>query len=145
VDAALGIDIVNVPDMVTAKLPALAAYQHSLAAPVPPADSFDPVAAAAGEVVFAANCASCHSGTSFSDAPNLHEPAAVGQDPAAALRSKTGLYRATPLRGLWQRAPYFHDGGAATVDDVITHYQDLLGFNLTQEARFNLAQYLLSL
>jgi cytochrome c peroxidase len=55
------------------------------------------------------------------------------------------LYRATPLRGLWQRAPYFHDGGAATVDDVITHYQDLLGFNLTQEARFNLAQYLLSL
>jgi len=27
-----------------------------------------------------------------------------------------------PLRALWQHPPYFHDGSAATLADVVTHY-----------------------
>ena len=36
-DPRLGIDVKHSPDMVTSKLPALRAYQHSLPAPPPPA------------------------------------------------------------------------------------------------------------
>jgi cytochrome c5 len=144
-DPDLGIDIMHTPDLVTPKLPALADYQHSLEAPAPPADSFDPVAAAAGEIVFDANCASCHSGGSFTDAPTLHDPGDVGTDETEAMRSKTGMYRTTPLKGLWHRAPYFHDGSAATLADVVLHYNDVLALDLTEQEQADLVQYLLSL
>ena len=52
----------------------------------------------------------------------LHLPEETGMDPAYAERTKTGKYRTTPLRALWQHAPYFHDGSAATLADVINHY-----------------------
>jgi cytochrome c peroxidase len=52
----------------------------------------------------------------------LHEAAEVGQDPAYAERTTTGLYRTTPLRALLQHPPYFHDGSAATPLDVVNHY-----------------------
>ena len=41
---------------------------------------------------------------------------------AALLQKANKAYRTTPLRGLWQRAPYFHDGSAATLADVVAHY-----------------------
>jgi hypothetical protein len=44
----------------------------------------------------------------------LHDAAGDGMDPAHALRSATKKYRSTPLRALWQHAPYFHDGSAST-------------------------------
>jgi cytochrome c peroxidase len=60
-------------------------------------------------------------------------------------RSATGLYRTTPLHGAWQRPPYFHDGSAATFDDVVAHYDDHLGLGLTDAERVDLAEYLRSL
>jgi len=145
VDAALGIDITHTPDMVTSKLPELAAYQHSLAAPAPPPGSFDQDAADRGALTFASSCVSCHSGASFTDAPTLHTPSEVGQDPVEANRSKTGAYRTTPLRGVWQRAPYFHDGSAATLEAVVTHYDDELTLALSEAEKADLVQFLLSL
>ncbi len=55
-------------DLVSAKLPALQAYQLSLKAPTPPKGSFDPAAAARGKVLFSgqAECSTCHV------AANLH-------------------------------------------------------------------------
>ena len=47
-DPRLGIDVKHSPDMVTSKLPALRAYQHSLPAPPPPAGSFDTAVAERG-------------------------------------------------------------------------------------------------
>ena len=48
-DPRLGIDVKHSPDMVSSKLPALRAYQHSLPAPPPPAGSFDaPIASVDG-------------------------------------------------------------------------------------------------
>jgi len=146
-DDRLGVNIVQEPDRVTPMLPALREYQFSIEAPAPPAGSFDAVAAERGRLVFegVAGCASCHAGTSFSDAPALHAADAVGMEPNEARRSATGMYRTTPLRGVWHRAPYFHDGSAATLGDVITHYETTLRFTLTAEERSDLEQYLLSL
>lgn len=145
VDLDVGIDITHSPDLVTSKLPALAEYQHSLAAPAPPPASFDADAADRGETVFIANCASCHAGYSLSDAPELHSPASVGQDPTEAGRSKTGMYRSTPLRGVWHRAPYFHDGSAPTLADVVDHYDATMTMELEAGEKSDLVQYLLSL
>jgi mono/diheme cytochrome c family protein len=145
VDPDIGVSIMHTPDRVTAKLPALAAYQRSLAAPAPPGGSFDAVAAGRGAVTFAARCASCHAGPAFSDAPTMHDAASIGQDPTEANRSKSGAYRTTPLRGAWQRAPYFHDGSAATLEDVVVHYETVFGFTLNVADRDDLVQYLLSL
>ncbi len=146
-DERIGVNIVQEPDRVTPMLPALREYQFSIEAPAPPAGSFDAAAAARGRAVFegVAGCASCHAGTSYSDAPTLHAAAETGMEPNEARRSATGMYRTTPLRGVWHRAPYFHDGSAATLADVIAHYETALRLTLTAEERGDLEQYLLSL
>jgi mono/diheme cytochrome c family protein len=146
-DPRLGINIVQSPDFVTPKLPALRDYQLSLLAPPPPAGSFDPTAAQMGQKIFngKAQCATCHSGAAFTDAPILHDPAETGMDPAYALRGATKKYRATPLRALWQHPPYFHDGSAATLAAVVEHYDRVLQLHLSLSQKANLIEYLKSL
>lgn len=146
-DERVGIDIVQTPDRVTPMLPALRDYQFSLAAPTPPPGSFDAVAAQRGKALFEgqAGCASCHSGASFTDAPKLHAAAETGMATDEARRSATGMYRTTPLRGAWQHPPYFHDGSAATLMDVVNHYNTVRNLGLTEPQRADLEQYLLSL
>jgi hypothetical protein len=149
VDDRLGINIV-VPakdDLVKSKLPALRQYQLSLTAPPPPQGSFNAAAAARGEVVFrtTARCASCHTGPKYTDDENLHAAAETGMDPVHAQRSTTGLYRTTPLRGLWQHAPYFHDGSAPTLAAVVDHYNSFLRLGLTASQRADLIEFLKSL
>ena len=34
------------------------------------------------------------------------------------------MWRTTPLRGLWAHPPYFHDGSATTLADVVSRYDD---------------------
>jgi mono/diheme cytochrome c family protein len=133
-------------DLVAPKLPALKEYQHSLAKPAPPAGSFNAEAARRGETVFAGagRCASCHSGKAFTD-EKLHAPAETGMEPSYAARSATKKYRTTPLRALWQHAPYFHDGSAASVAAVVDHYSRALKLSLTAEQKNDLAEYLKSI
>jgi mono/diheme cytochrome c family protein len=148
-DPRLGIDIRVPPqeDLVRSKLPALRQYQLSLAAPAPPAGSFNAQAAARGRVVFntVARCASCHTGPSFTDHGRLHDPAETGMDPAYAQRTTTKRYRTTPLRALWQHAPYFHDGSAPTLAAVVVHYDAVLGLGLSAAQKADLIEYLKSL
>ena len=148
-DPVLGIEIEQSPDLVTSKLPALRAYQLSLNAPEPPAGSFDEVAAERGRDVFEgpAQCATCHVGEHLTDVNSgtLHDASATGMDPAYAMRTRNKAYRTTPLRGLLQHPPYFHDGSAATLDEVVTHYEQVLGFTITTEQRSDLVEYLKSL
>ena len=66
-------------------------------------------------------------------------------DPAYAARTATGLYRTTPLRGLFQHAPYFHDGSASTLGDVVAHYNSTLALGLTAQEMSDLVEYLKSL
>ncbi|HET6616724.1 MAG TPA: hypothetical protein VFH69_02825, partial [Gemmatimonadota bacterium] len=145
-DPELGIEIVASPDLVTAKLPDLQAYQLTLPAPAPPAGSFDAAAAGRGEIVFTAECASCHVPPTFTDAgERVHAPAETGMDPVLAGRGTTDGYRTTPLRGAWQHPPYFHDGSAATLADVVEHYDTFLGLGLTAEQKADLVEFLKSL
>lgn len=147
-------NVQNPPDSVSALLPALQAYQLSLQTPAPPAGSFDAAAAARGRVVFsgAGQCASCHTGALFTDANSrLHAPSEVVSEPepnngpSFASRSATKMYRTTPLRGLWQHAPYFHNGIAATLDAVVDLYNTRKGLNLSAQQKADLVQYLKSL
>jgi cytochrome c peroxidase len=79
------------------------------------------------------------------EVPLLHDPAEVGMDPAYAERTATGKYRTTPLRGLWQHAPYFHDGSAPDLFAVVSHYDQLFGLNLTAAEKADLVEFLKSL
>jgi len=146
-DPRLGINIVAQPDLVTPKLPVLRDYQFTLEPPPPPAGSFDPTAAERGRVVFngSGRCASCHIPPTYTDAPLLHTPAETGSDPVLAGRGTTGRYRTTPLRGAWQHPPYFHDGSAATLADVVAHYNTTLLLGLTAQQQADLVQFLKSL
>jgi len=138
-------------DLVTAKLPALQAYQLSIAAPTPPAGSFDALAAVRGQALFQgkARCATCHTGGTFSDAnAMLHPKSDSMAEPevnSAADRSATKMYRTTPLRGVWQHAPYFHDGSAPTLEAVVTTYNTRMLLGLTPQEVSDVAQYLRSL
>lgn len=146
-DPRLGIHIVNEPDLVTPKLPALLAYQKSLAAPRPPGNSYDVGAALRGRSEFARRCASCHTGGRGTDNNRgiLHAPSDTGMDGAYAERTANRAYRTTPLRGLQQHPPYFHDGSAKTLADVVTHYNRVRHLGLNARQQQDLVEYLKTL
>jgi mono/diheme cytochrome c family protein len=134
-------------ELVAPKLPLLRAYELSLVKPSAPAGG-DPAAIARGKTLFTgmAHCSSCHALPDFTDANvRLHSPTAAGTDPQYALRSATKMYRTTPLRGLAFHAPYFHDGSAATLLDVVNHYNTLFTLGLSAQQKADLVQYLRTL
>ena len=53
-----------------------------------------------------------------------------------------GLFKTPTLRGLAARAPYFHNGIAATLEDVVRHYEKNFGFIFTDEERADLVAFL---
>jgi hypothetical protein len=149
-DPRLGINIVQTPDLVQPKLAPLSDYQFSLATPPAPAGSFDSTAAARGKLVFEAKktkCASCHIPPLYTDINlgRLHDAAETGMDPAYAARTTTGKYRTTPLRALWMHAPYFHDGSAATLLDVVEHYDSFFTLKLSDGQKQDLVEFLKSI
>jgi cytochrome c peroxidase len=91
-------------------------------------------------------CATCHAGPAFTDAnAGLHDTLEVPTDPTHARRSATKQYRTTPLRGVWQHPPYFHDGSAATLADVVERYVSAQGLPLSADQKADLVEYLKSL
>jgi cytochrome c2 len=146
-DDRLHIDVKHSPDLITAKLPALRAYQHSIAAPAAKSSSFDATAAAQGREVFNRACASCHVGGNGTDnnTGKLHPASDTGVDGAYAMRTANRAYRTTPLRGLAQHPPYFHDGSAKELDDVVDHYDRVRKLKLTHSEKMELVEYLKSL
>jgi cytochrome c5 len=154
-DSRTGVNVTHgTTDLVSSKLPALQAYQLSLAAPLPPTGSFDPVSAARGKIVFegAGQCSTCHSGPTLTDANiRLHAPSEVVSEPepngvaSYASRSATKQYRTAPLAGLWQHAPYFHNGSAATLEAVVDTYNTKKTLGLSDAQKADLVQYLKSL
>ena len=154
-DSRIGLVIKQSPDLVTPKLDELLAYQLSLRTPDPPPGSFDRLAANRGRRLFRneAGCATCHDGPRLTDVlngpsrrvPLLHDPNEVGTEPEYASRSATKRYRTTPLRGLWQHPPYFHDGSAPDLPSVVEHYDQRFGLSLTREQKNDLVEYLKTL
>jgi CxxC motif-containing protein (DUF1111 family) len=154
-DPRIGLTIEQTPDLVTPKLRALLDYQLSLKAPVPARGSLDEAAVARGRQLFRneARCATCHQGQTYTDVlsgphaavPLLHDPAEVGMDATYAGRSATKQYRTTPLRGLLQHPPYFHDGSAPDLPAVVEHYDGHFSLGLSPRQKLDLVEFLKSL
>jgi hypothetical protein len=140
----------NTPDLITPKLAALHDYQLGLPAPMPPRGSFDPAAARRGEKIFngVGKCANCHVPPLFTEpGQNLHRPAEICTDAFQADRSPTGMYRTTPLKGLFAHAKggFWHDGRFPTLGAVVEHYNTCFGLGLGARQQADLVEYLKSL
>ena len=70
-------------------------------------------------------------------------------DPARALITgrctDVGKTKGPILRGLAARAPYFHNGSAATLMDVVNFYEQRFNLNLTDEQKQDLVAFLSTL
>lgn len=149
--AAAGLDdIREEPDLISTHLADLHLYQIAIPAPEPPAGSFDAEAASRGETLFAgkAACADCHVPPLFTEPGwNLHEPEEIGIDSFQADRGPEGRYRTTPLKGLWShtKGGFYHDGRFETLSQVVDHYNDHFGLQLTEPEKLDLVEYLKSL
>ena len=148
-------------------LDALAAYVNgAIPAPIPPAT--DATKVARGAQLFAtAGCATCHSGPKYTDSGSgnptldlggvvlLHDVGTCnsGTFPDVAHTDIDGDARAacmfdTPsLVGIASSAPYFHDGRAATLMDVLEQTRGKMGdiSSLSADDEAALVEYLRSL
>lgn len=130
----------------SADLDALAAYLASLtktgASPARSTAASLPADALAGRTIFKAqNCASCHSGATFTNsALNVFRDVGTIKQPASGQRLGAALpgFDVPTLRGLWATAPYLHDGSAATISDAIRAHS---GLALSDADLANLAAY----
>lgn len=113
---------------------ALASYQRAL---VPNQTPYDQFAAGvpgaltqqqlAGFQVFVQNCLPCHGGGMFSDGlfhnlgvrPIAEDP---GRQGVTGLAIHAGQFKTPTLRNVKLRAPFFHNGGKATLAEVIDFY-----------------------
>ncbi len=140
----------NADDQITSKLAALQFYQLAIPAPKAIEGSYDKAQAERGKALFAgkANCASCHVPPLYTEpGSSLHTPDEIGIDDFQSSRSPTKKYRTTPLRGLWshQKGGFYHDGRFASLDEVITHYDQHSKLGLTEQEKKELAEFLKSL
>ena len=55
----------------------------------------------------------------------------AGRGNVTGLWNDLGRFKTPTLRALAARAPYFHNGIAKTLDDVVRHYETFVGFNFT--------------
>jgi cytochrome c553 len=69
----------------------------------------------------------------------------AGEGNITGLWDDLGCFKTPTLRGLAARAPYFHNGIAATLEDVVRHYENHFGFIFTDEERADLVAFLSAL
>ena len=98
----------------------------------------------AGKLVFAQmGCSVCHAGTDFTD-EKIHDVCTVdassGQGSGAPL---AGINTPT-LKGLWQSAPYLHNGSLGTLSEVLDGAEHM-GGALTEQEKADLKAYLLQI
>lgn len=100
-------------------------------------------AALRGEQVFVVSgCVDCHQGESYRDGLR-HDVGTITAASGQRIGEQLTAIRTPTLIELWDSAPYFHDGSAATLEDVLsrgTHNAEL-----SQEDRQDLIQYLWSI
>lgn len=116
----------------------IAAYERTLISGNSPVDRFNAgqrdaltPEAQLGMALFygKARCATCHSGANFTDESfhNLgvgaddREPD-LGRYTVSGREEDRGAFKTPTLRDVALSAPYFHDGSAATLYDVVEHY-----------------------
>ncbi|MGE3174696.1 MAG: cytochrome-c peroxidase [Planctomycetota bacterium] len=130
---------------------AIASYERTLISDQSPLDlalvgqgSLSP-AAAAGQFEFQGLCATCHTDLSpsvLASGPVLHDFRNIGvrpfpEDPGRFRVTgqilDSGKFKVPGLRNVALRAPYFHDGSAATLQDVLAFYARGGDFHVNQD------------
>jgi cytochrome c peroxidase len=111
-----------------------------------------------------ANCEVCHNAPNFSDdgfhniglaSFGIDEPD-VGRYSERPLRLMKGAFKTPTLRDIERTAPYFHDGSAATLMDVVEHYDrggvvhdnlspNVRALNLTYQEKHDLVAFMRAL
>lgn len=117
---------------------AIAAYERTVISGNAPYDRFKAgdtkalsEAAQRGMKLFfgKAHCSACHAGPNFTD--NSFHNIGVGMDrkdfdkgraEISKLAGDTGAFKTPTLREIARTAPYFHDGSAKTLEEVVDHY-----------------------
>lgn len=69
----------------------------------------------------------------------------LGRAQTTGLWDDIGRFRAPPLRGLVPRAPYFHDGQAKDLAEVIRHYDERFALGLNGQQKRDLEAFLRAL
>ena len=93
-------------------------------------------------------CSSCHVPPRYTEPGwDMHRGAEICTDDFQADRSPDGMYRTTPLRGLFAKSKrgFYHDGRFRTLKDVVNHYDSCLNLHLGKRGKSDLVQYLKSL
>jgi len=136
----------------SAQLDALAAYVTSLDhVPVSPfrnaSGGLTPAASAGEEIFNSLGCADCHSGTEFTDsALNVfHDVGTLNGLSGQRLGGFLEGLDTPTLKGLWNTAPYLHDGSANTLYDVISNPLHGDASSLTNAEQDQLVAYLLQI
>lgn len=136
----------------SADLDALAAFTASLNTfPVSPYRNANGTLTdngAMGKAVFdAKGCADCHGGEAFTDSPNgnRHDVGTLRESSGLRLHGILGGIDTPTLRGLWDGAPYLHDGSALTLADVLNNQSHGSTNLLTDLEREQLVSYLLQI
>jgi YVTN family beta-propeller protein len=135
------------------ELDALSAYVTSLdkvpASPFRnPDGSFTSDALEGSKIFEEAGCPDCHSGPDFTDSPagKLHDVGTILPTSGHRLGGPLTGTDTPQLKGVWQSAPYLHDGRAATLTEIFTKYltQDQMGMtsHLTPVELGQLVEYL---
>jgi cytochrome c peroxidase len=129
-------------DDVKAMLAFLATLDHPPNPNLRPDGSRSP-GAERGKVIFhgKARCARCHQGQDYTST-KLYD-VKLPEDSSPYTK-----WNPPSLRGVWDRAPYLHDGSADTLDDVLRTFhapEKLGGQALTVEERRDLIEFLKSL
>jgi cytochrome c peroxidase len=69
----------------------------------------------------------------------------IGRAMVTGLCADLGGFKLPILRGLATRAPYFHNGAAATIEDLVNFYDKLFSAKFSHQGRADLAAFLRSL
>lgn len=69
----------------------------------------------------------------------------TGAGNVTGLWKDLGRFKTPTMRALSARAPYFHNGSAQTLEDVVRHYERFLGFVFTDEEREDLVAFMKAL
>jgi cytochrome c peroxidase len=69
----------------------------------------------------------------------------TGEGNVTGLWNDLGKFKTPTLRALSARAPYFHNGIAVTLEDVVRHYEQHLNFVFTDQQREDLVAFLKAL
>jgi len=111
-----------------------------------------------------ARCSVCHSGPNFTDngfhnlgLPSYGKPEPdMGRFAQKPIKRMRGAFKTPTVREAERTGPYFHDGSAATLMDVVEHYNkggavktdlspDIQPLNLTQQEKEDLVAFMRAL